>query len=201
MARRRLWRNHVVSLYWRTRHPLRRFLCLHEAVTLPFVVAIFWPKLTFCDHPFALRRLPQWNFVLLAVKCHGVSPLSTAVRAFHRSRKCIKCLGFSHACDAVYGTSKCKICEDFHLIILRSRLVRRNLPFFPVAPQAPPQPLVKPRPGVRMSSSRRWRVSRQASPVPQRCTFQAWKEEAAIFQRSASRDLQILEAAIFLPPY
>ncbi len=33
-----------------------------------------------CDYPFALRRLPQWNFVLLAVKCHGVSPLSTAVR-------------------------------------------------------------------------------------------------------------------------
>ncbi len=36
--------------------------------------------------------------------------------------KCIKCLGFSHARDAVYGTSKCKICEDFRLITLRSRL-------------------------------------------------------------------------------
>ncbi len=36
--------------------------------------------------------------------------------------KCIKCLGFSHARDAVYGTSKCKICDDFHLITLRSRL-------------------------------------------------------------------------------
>ncbi len=107
------------------RHPLLRFFCLHEAVTLPFVVAIFWPKLTFCDHPFALRRLPQWNFVLLVVKCHGVSPLSTAMRAFHSSRRptlCIKCLGFSHARDAVYGTSKCKICEDFCLITLRSRL-------------------------------------------------------------------------------
>ncbi len=37
--------------------------------------------------------------------------------------------------------------------------------------------------------------------VPQWCTFQAWKEEAAISQLSASRDLRILEAAIFLPPY
>ncbi len=37
--------------------------------------------------PFALRRLPQWNFVLLAVKCHGVSSLYTAVLAFHRSRR------------------------------------------------------------------------------------------------------------------
>ncbi len=64
--------------------------------------------------------------------------------------KCIKCLGFSHARDAVYGTSKCKICEDFRLITLRSRLrlVRRNPPFFPIAPQAPPRSLVKPRPGV-----------------------------------------------------
>ncbi len=35
---------------------------------------------------------------------------------------CIKCLGFSHARDAVYGTSKCKICDDFRLITLRSRL-------------------------------------------------------------------------------
>ncbi len=55
--------------------------------------------------------------------------------------KCIKCLGFSHARDAVYGTSKCRICEDFCLITLRSWLVRRNLTFFPVAPQAPPRPL------------------------------------------------------------
>ncbi len=61
------------------------------------------------------------------MKCHGVSPLSTAVGARFIARedphsKCIKCLGFSHARDAVYGTSKCKICEDFRLITLRSRL-------------------------------------------------------------------------------
>ncbi len=36
--------------------------------------------------------------------------------------KCIKCLGFSHARDAVYGTSECKICKDFRLLTLRSRL-------------------------------------------------------------------------------
>ncbi len=36
--------------------------------------------------------------------------------------KCIKCLGFSHAREAVCGTSKCKICDDFRLITLRSRL-------------------------------------------------------------------------------
>ncbi len=31
-------------------------------------------------------------------------------------------MGFSHARDAVYATSKCKICDDFRLITLRSRL-------------------------------------------------------------------------------
>ncbi len=104
MARRRLWRNDVVRSYWRTRHPLLRFLCLHEAVILPFVVAISDPTYLLRS-PSALRRLPQWNFVLLAVKCHGISPLSTAVRAIHHSlwpaqiSKTI-CFGFTHA---VYG--------------------------------------------------------------------------------------------------
>ncbi len=36
--------------------------------------------------------------------------------------KCILCLGLSHAREAVYGTSNCKICDDFRLITLRSRL-------------------------------------------------------------------------------
>ncbi len=36
--------------------------------------------------------------------------------------KCILCLGFSHAREAVYGTSNCKTCDDFRLITLRSRL-------------------------------------------------------------------------------
>ncbi len=47
MARRHLWRNDVVRSYWRTHHPLLRFLCLHEAVTLPFVVAISDPTYLF----------------------------------------------------------------------------------------------------------------------------------------------------------
>ncbi len=36
--------------------------------------------------------------------------------------KCILCLGYSHAREAVYGTSNCKICDDFRLITLRSWL-------------------------------------------------------------------------------
>ncbi len=87
--------------------------------------------------------------------------------------KCILCLGFSHAREAVYGTSNCKICDDFRLITLRSRLEdyeRESSKFSRRASStsAPPREiaasLVEPRIGVRMSSSRRWRVSRQASP-------------------------------------
>ncbi len=99
--------------------------------------------------------------------------------------KCIKCFGFSHARDAVYGISKCKFCENFHLITFRSslRLVRRNHPSFPVAPQRPPRPLVRPRPGVRMLSSRRWRVSRQASPFLYRARAHDY-----LFPSSRARD-------------
>ncbi len=36
--------------------------------------------------------------------------------------KFVKCLGFSHAREAVYGISKCKFCENLRLRTLRSRL-------------------------------------------------------------------------------
>ncbi len=126
MARRRLWRNHVVSSYWRTRHPLLRFLCLHEAVTLPFVVAIFWPNLSsaiihlhFGNCLSGTLFSSRWS----AMEFRRCQPLCVHFIAREDPHsKCIKCLGFSHTRDAVYGTSKCKICEDFHLITLRSRL-------------------------------------------------------------------------------
>ncbi len=65
------------------------------------------------------------------------------------------------------------ICENLRLITLRSQLEvceKESSIFFPVALRRPPRlianpwPLVNPRPGVRMFRSRRWRVSRQASP-------------------------------------
>ncbi len=84
--------------------------------------------------------------------------------------KCIKCLGFSHARDAVYGTSKCKICEDFRLITLRSRLedCERESSIFPrraSSTSAAPREIAASREAATWGSSlRRWRVSRQASP-------------------------------------
>ncbi len=126
MARRRLWRNDVARSYWRTRHPLLRFLCLHEAVTLPFVVAISDPITTlaiihlhFGDCPSGTLFSSRWS----AMEFRRCKPPCTRFIAREDPHsKCILCLGFSHAREAVYGTSNCKICDDFRLITLRSRL-------------------------------------------------------------------------------
>ncbi len=120
----------------------------------------------------------------------GEPPCACFIAREDPHSKCIKCLGFSHAREAVYGTSKCKIFDDFRLITLRSRLedyeressiVPRRASSTSAAPreiaasrEVEPRALVEPRAGVRMSSSRRWRVSRQASPFLSRartCEF------------------------------
>ncbi len=60
------------------------------------------------------------------MKCHGVSSLSTTVLSRDdRHSKCVKCMGFSHAREAVYGISKCKFRENFRLKTLRTRLAVR----------------------------------------------------------------------------
>ncbi len=56
-----------------------------------------------------------WN---IAVVNRRVLDLS---RAMTRTVS-VKCLGFSHAREVVYGISKCKFCENLRLRALRSRL-------------------------------------------------------------------------------
>ncbi len=126
MARRRLWCNDVVRSYWRTRHPLLRFLCLHEAVTSPFVVAISDPIITlaiihlhFGDCLSGTLFSSRWSAMEFR---RFMPPCTRFIAREDPHSKCILCLGFSHAREAVYGTSNCKICDDFRLITLRSRL-------------------------------------------------------------------------------
>ncbi len=118
-------RNDVVRSYWRTRHPLC-LLCLHEAVTLPFVVAISDPTTTlaiihlhFGDCLSGTLFSSRWS--AMEFRCCQ-PPCARFIAREDPHSKCIKCLGFSHAREVVYGTSKCKICDDFRLITLRSRL-------------------------------------------------------------------------------
>ncbi len=67
----------------------------------------------------------------------------------------VRCLGLAHARDAIFVISNCKYCGNFTLKILRARLAVFDRLFIRAAPEAS----AKPRPGLRMRSSRLWRVS------------------------------------------
>ncbi len=59
--------------------------------------------------------------------------------------KCVKCMGFSHAREAVFGLLKCKFCENLCLKTLRSKLevFERYSSVFPRrAPEAKVEPEV-----------------------------------------------------------
>ncbi len=151
MARRRPWRTHVVSPYRRTRHLLLRFLCLHEAFILPFGVAIFLAQIPYFEHELSIcTSATAYSGTLFSLRWSAMEyrryqpPCARFIARDDPHSKCIKCLGFSHAREAVYGISKCTFCENLGLITLRSRLeaCEKENPFFPVAPQRPPLPLV-----------------------------------------------------------
>ncbi len=49
-------------------------------------------------------------------------PCARFITSDDQHSKCVKCLGFSHAREAVYVISKCTFCENLRLGTLRSRL-------------------------------------------------------------------------------
>ncbi len=60
MARRRLWRNHVVSLYWRTRIHSSDFSAFTKRSHCPSLLRFSGPIIYSTRfYPFALRRLPS----------------------------------------------------------------------------------------------------------------------------------------------
>ncbi len=69
MARRRHWRNHIVSLYCERAIHSSDFSAFTKRSNCPSLLRFSGPIIYSTRfYPFALRRLPQWNFVLLAVK-------------------------------------------------------------------------------------------------------------------------------------
>ncbi len=147
-------------LYWRLRHLLLRFFCLHEAAILALLVAIlltqfrsiFLGFLSICTSATAVAEL---------CSPHGEVPWNI----FAASRralaiKCVKCMGFLHVREAVYGVSKCEK-KKFAFVktsALGLRFLKGSHPCFPGSLCS------LPRPGVWMWSSRQWRASRRASP-------------------------------------
>ncbi len=66
-------------------------------------------------------------------------PCSHFIASDDPHSKCVKCMGFSHAREAVYGITKCKFCKNFRLKTLRTRLAvfERESSIFPRrAPEA-----------------------------------------------------------------
>ncbi len=96
--------------YWRTRYLLLRFLCLNEAAILALLLRYFWPNLFnhfrgflhlhFGDCISGTLFSSRWS----AMEYHRCQPPCACFIASNDPHsKCVKCLGFSHAREAVYG--------------------------------------------------------------------------------------------------
>ncbi len=92
-------------------------------------VTIFWPQIIYFGHGFSVCTLAtaysgtlfsSWWSAMEYRRCQ--LPCARFIASDDPHSKCVKCLGFSHAREAVYGIYECKFCEYFHLKTLRSRL-------------------------------------------------------------------------------
>ncbi len=161
------WRPYIASLYWRTPHLLLRFICLHEGAILPLLLRFFWPdfvrfllgflRLHFCDCSSGTLFSSWWSAIEYR-RCQLPCPLYITSDGPHSN--CVKCMGFSHTPEVVYGISKCKLFENFI-----SKPSALGWQFLRGSPERPLRPSVNSEPGARFWSSRRWRTSRRASPI------------------------------------
>ncbi len=122
---------HAISLYWRNApfapqiYLPSRSSHISPSVTLAF----FWPDfdrftlaflhLHFGDCSSGTTFSLRWSAMEYR---HCQPPFSCFITSDNPHSKCVKCMGFSHAREAVFGISKCTFCENLHLKTLRSRL-------------------------------------------------------------------------------
>ncbi len=117
-------------LYWKMCHLLLRFLCLHEAAILALLVVILLARfrsnflglplhLHFDDCSSGTLFSSRWS----AMEYHRCQPpCACFIASDDPHSKWVKCMGFSHAHEAVYRMSKCTFCENLRLKTLHSRL-------------------------------------------------------------------------------
>ncbi len=94
----------------------------HRPSLLRFLTHLLHLRLSICTSATASVELcfsSRWSAMEFR-RC--IPPCARFIAREDPHSKCILCLGFSHAREAVYGTSNCKICDDFRLITLHSRL-------------------------------------------------------------------------------
>ncbi len=127
--------------WWTRRHLLLRFLCLHEAAILALLVAVLLTRfrsifpwiplhLHFSDCSSGTLFSSRWSAMEYR-RCQP--PCTRFIASDDPHSKCVKCMGFSHAREAVYGVSKCKFSENLHLKTLRSmvEVFERESSIFP----------------------------------------------------------------------
>ncbi len=129
MARRRPWRTHVVSLYRRTHKSTPQIYLPSRSGHTALRLRFFWPKIIYFGHGFSICTLAtaysgtlfssRWS----AMEYHRCQPsCARFIASDDQHSKCVNCLGFSLACEAVYGISKCKFCKNLRLKTLCSWL-------------------------------------------------------------------------------
>ncbi len=95
----------------------------------PSVLRFSGPKIPYFGHGFSIcTSATAYSWTLFSSQWSAMEyrrcqpPCARFIASDDQHSKCVKCLGFSHARDAVYGVSKCKFCENLRLKTLRSRL-------------------------------------------------------------------------------
>ncbi len=95
----------------------------------PSVLRFSGPKILYFRHGFSICTLAtaysgtlfsSWWSAMEYRRCQP--PCARFIASDDQHSKCVKCLGFSHARNAVYGVSKCKFCENLRLKTLCCRL-------------------------------------------------------------------------------
>ncbi len=87
-------------------------------------------------------------------------PCSRLIASDDQHGKCVRCVGLAHARDVIFDISNCKYCENFTSKTLCARLTvfDQESAVLSCRFRRPPS-YAKLRPGVRMRSSRLWRVN------------------------------------------
>ncbi len=93
------------------------------------LLQFFWPNITYFGHGFFVcTSVTAYSGTLFSSRWSAMEyrrcqpPCARFIASDDPHSKCVKCLGFSHARESVYGISKCKFCENLRLRTLRSRL-------------------------------------------------------------------------------
>ncbi len=103
MARRYLWRNHVISLYWRTRHPLLRWTAFTKRSHCPSLLRFSGPKIIYFGRNSSIcTSATAYSGTLFSLRWSAMEyrrcqpPCAWFIARDDPHSKCIKYLGFSH---------------------------------------------------------------------------------------------------------